>query len=150
MLIADVVWPSLFLESRMATWWAISIGIIIEFFFVWKYFSLSAGLAALATIVMNLVSSIAGLFLIPASGFAYEFLIGQFVNRLMKVGTFNILTWIISVLLAILLNAIIESLVLKYGFKSIINLRRFLILGCANTVSVIVAYISLLVMPLNL
>lgn len=33
---ADVVWPALYLISRMATWWSISLGLLVEYLFVRK------------------------------------------------------------------------------------------------------------------
>ena len=31
---ADVVWPAMFLETRLVTWWAISTGLVAEYLFV--------------------------------------------------------------------------------------------------------------------
>jgi len=37
---ANVVWPALYLETRLFSWWAIGIGFLIEFFFIKWLFSL--------------------------------------------------------------------------------------------------------------
>jgi hypothetical protein len=150
MILADMVWPSLYLEHRVATWWAIIIGIVVELFFVWKYFSLPIKKAILATLVMNAASALMGYVLIPASGLLWELTIGQFVNWALRAGTFNIVTWCASVILAILLNSIIEALVLRFAFKCAMDRKRFLILFGANSISVVIAFVSLVIFPLQL
>ena len=40
---ADVVWPALYLETRIFTWWAMALGLVIEFFFVRWLFSPPSG-----------------------------------------------------------------------------------------------------------
>jgi hypothetical protein len=67
-IVADVVWPSLFLEGRLFAWWIVAAGLAIEFFFVLRLTRSSPPRAALMTLVMNGISSALGIFAIPISG----------------------------------------------------------------------------------
>jgi len=98
---ANVVWPALYLETRLFSWWAISIGLLIEFFFIGWLFSLSQKQAIIATVTANAVSAVAGIVLIPLAGIAWELFPGSIVNRAFGWGTFNPVTWVATFLLVI-------------------------------------------------
>ena len=147
MIIADMVWPSLILIGRIMTWWAIGVGLVIEYLFLVKFFTFGWKKSLLVVVVMNAISSAVGIVLIPASGLIWELVIGAFINMIYDVGIFNPVGWGASVLFAILLNAIIESLSLRYIFKYPIHRKEFRVLFVANAFSVATAFISLLVAP---
>src|ERR1700756_2632395 len=113
---ADVVWPALFLETRLITWWTIALGLLIEFFFVRWLFSLTAKKAAIATVVANAVSALLGIPLIPIAGIAWEFFPASLYMRAWNWGTFNPVTWAATFVLACLITTVIEALVYRYGF----------------------------------
>ena len=58
---ANMVWPALYLETRLFTWWAISVGLVVEYLFVRHLFSLEPKRAVIADVSANAVSAIAGI-----------------------------------------------------------------------------------------
>jgi hypothetical protein len=65
---ADMVWPALLLENRLLTWWAILVGLFVEYFFVRRITHLSFSRAALADVCMNAASALLGSQLAPSEG----------------------------------------------------------------------------------
>jgi len=147
---ANVVWPALYLETRLFSWWAIGVGLIIEFFLIKWLFNLSVKRAMIADVSANTLSSIAGIILIPLSGIAWEIFPASLINWLFSWGTFNPVTWVVTFVLGCLVNAFLEGAVYKkwfapeFRFKS----KAFIWLLIANSFSVSAAYISFWVNPL--
>jgi hypothetical protein len=146
---ADVVWPALFLETRLITWWTIGLGLLVEFFFVRGLFSLTVKKAAIATVAANAVSAVLGLPLIPIAGIAWEFFPGQLYMRAMNWGTFNPITWAATFALACFITTVIEALVYRHAFKFSVHRREFSWLLLANALSVGVAFASLFIVPVQ-
>ena len=141
---ADVVWPALVLEKRLLSVLPITTGLIVEWLALWfGGFGLSWKRAAVVNVVMNAVSTAAGIVLIPALGLVWEFLPGQVVHRVFDVGTFNPITWIATFVLAVLATTAIEASVVRWGFKVGLTGRRLCILCGANCASVSVAFVSI-------
>ncbi len=149
---ANVVWPALYLETRLFSWWAISIGLLIEFVVIKWLFSLTQKKAVIATISANAASSIAGTVLIPLAGIAWELFPGSVINWAFSWGTFNPVTWVATFLLGCLVNGVLEGAVYKkwfapeFRFKS----KAFLWLLAANSLSVDAAFVSFWVKPVQL
>jgi hypothetical protein len=146
---ADVVWPTLYLEERLFTWWAIGLGLLIEFFFVRWLFALPAPKAALATAAANGVSALAGVVLIPLVGFLWDIFPELLLYPLFDMGSFNPFTWASSFILACLVTTGIEANVYKYGFKFVVRRQEFYWLLLANALSVAVAFASLFIVPIQ-
>jgi len=147
---ANVVWPALYLEMRIFSWWAITFGVLIEFLFVKWLLVLSAGRAFGVVILANAVSTVAGVVLLPLLGVAWEFFPGALINSAFDWGTFNPITWSVTFVLGCLLNALIEGVVYKKivsGFR--LWGRFFVWLLVANSFSVAAAFISLWVVPIQ-
>ncbi len=146
---ADMVWPALYLETRIFSWWAILTGILVEYFFVLRIFALSPRQAVIADVSANAVSSFLGLLLIPLSGLLWELFPGSVYMWALNWGTFNPMTWIGAFLLASLINAWVEGLVYIKLFKVELSYssRRFGWLVVANMISVGIAWASFLVAP---
>lgn len=147
--VADVVWPALFLETRLFSWWAIAVGLVAEYLFVRWLFQLSIRRAAIATVVANAASSIAGVLLIPLAGIIWELFPGSIYMYALKWGTFNPITWAATFMLACLVNTGIETLVYKKGFKLQVLRREFWWIFVANAVSVGVAFVTLFMVPVE-
>ena len=149
---ANVVWPALYLETRLFSWWAISIGLLVEFLFVKWIFTLPIKKASIATISANAVSAIAGIILIPLAGIAWELFPGSLINKVFSWGTFNPITWGATFFLGCLVNGLLEGAVYRkwffpdFRFKS----KAFLWLLAANSLSVGAAFISLWLKPVQL
>lgn len=149
---ANVVWPAVYLEARLFSWWAIAIGLLVEFFFIKWLFTLPAKKASIAAISANAVSAVAGLIIIPLSGIAWELFPGSIINWAFSWGTFNPVTWGATFVLGCLVNGLIEGAVYKkwfspeFRFKS----KAFLWVLAANSLSVGAAFISLWLKPVHL
>jgi len=148
-VLANMIWASLFLEQRLFSIPVILLGLIIEFFFVWRATDLSVKKSGLADLAMNAASFLLGILLIPLSGIIYEIALGQFLYEWFNLGSFNYVSWAISFLLAVLINAAIETFVLAKGFKQKMGKRGFGWIFLANALSVGIAMASFLIFPAN-
>ena len=139
---ADVVWPSLYITKGMLSLRVIFLGLIIETIFV-KYFAcVDWKKSCLTAFLMNLITTVLGVILIPLSGLGSEIIFDAVFHTYDKygIGTFHWSHWLASYLLVIILNTIIEGsfikLFLKLGFKKI-----FWWLLIANGISVFLCII---------
>ena len=146
---ADVVWPALFLETRLVAWWVILSGLLVEFLFLRLWFKLTLKKAIVADLAMNLVSTLMGLVFIPLMGFIWEIFPGILLYKLFNIGTFNPGTWMATFLLAVFINAGLETLVLAKCFEYEVGKKGFWMLCLANMASVAIAFISILVSPVR-
>jgi hypothetical protein len=146
---ADVVWPALYLETRLATWWAVSLGLVVEFIVIWKAFGLTAKKAIQVDLAANVASVLLGIILIPLAGIVWEIFPGLIFYKIFHVGTFNPVTWAATYVLAVLINAVLEWAVIVRGFKLPVGKRGFWIMAGANAASVAVAFGSLFVFPVE-
>ena len=147
---ADIVWPALYLISRMVTWWSIALGLIIEYLFVRKLTQFGIVKSIFVDISMNAASCLLGIFLIPVLGIGWEFFPGIVLYKLFNIGTFNPGTWTATFLIAVFVNALLESFVINKGFKKKLGWRGFWWLSLANSASVGISFISLWFFPLEL
>jgi len=149
--LANVVWPALYLETRLFSWWAIGIGLLVEFFFLRWLFGLSYKQAALADLSANAVSAVTGLVLIPVAGFLWELFPGSLINWVFDWGTFNPVTWLGTFLLACVVNALLEAIVYRTWFVRDLRFRskQFVWLILVNAISVGVAVASLWIAPVR-
>lgn len=146
---ANVVWPALYLEMRVLTWWAILSGLLVEFLFLWKFLRLPIKRAGVAAIAMNAGSTILGILLIPLAGIAWEFFPGSFLYPLLDVGTFSPVTWAATFVFAVLINACTEGFVLWKLFKLPWARKLFWGLAAVNSISVGIALGSLFIVPVR-
>jgi hypothetical protein len=103
-LYADVVWPALVLEQRILSVIPITAGLIVEWAALcFGGFGLSWKKAAVVDVVMNAVSTGAGIVLIPALGFAWEFSCYTKSKCLWVVGDFGF--YALQIALALLLHS---------------------------------------------
>ena len=148
--LADMVWPALILETRLFSWWAITVGLVAEYLFVRVFFRRSIQSSVVATLAANAASSLAGVVLIPLAGIVWEFFPGVIYMTLLSWGTFNPITWAATFALACAVNTLIETQVYARGFAWGIGRREFLGIFVANAVSVGVALGSLVMVPPSL
>ena len=135
---ADIVWPSLYIAKGMLSLKVIILGLIIETLFV-KYFTETDWKkASLITILMNLITTVLGVVLIPLSGLCSELVFDFVFHAYDKfgLGTFHWSHWLVSYLLVISINTCIEGLFLKLILK--LKLKQiFRWLFAANAISVL-------------
>jgi hypothetical protein len=119
----------------------------VEFFFVRRLTTLSMRMCIVADLGMNTASALLGIFLLPLAGIAWEYFPGAVLYEVFKTGTFNPGTWAATFLFAVFINAALESLVLRFAFRQKVGKRVFWWLCVANSLSVTLAFGSLLVRP---
>ena len=146
---ADVVWPALYLISRIDSWWAISLGLILEYLFVRKLTGFSIGKSIIVDFSMNAASTVLGTILIPITGIAWEVFPGMIIYPIFNVGTFNPGTWIATLFFAAFINSFIENFIVWKFFKCQLGWRGFWWLSLANGLSVAVAFFSIFIFPLS-
>jgi hypothetical protein len=147
---ADLVWPALYLVSRMVTWWSIALGLIVEYLFVRRLTQFGVVKSILVDLSMNAASCLLGIILIPLLGVGWEFFPGIVLYKLFNIGTFNPGTWTATFLIAVFVNAFLENAVINKGFKKKLGWLGFWWLSLANGASVGIAFISLWLVPLEL
>ncbi|HKP82194.1 MAG TPA: hypothetical protein VJT69_09255 [Pyrinomonadaceae bacterium] len=146
-IFADVIWPALFLESRLRSTWIILAGLVIEYFVVWRVTSLGAWRSILADVAINIASTVLGIVLIPLAGIAWEFFPGIFLYKIFNLGTFNPATWTVTFCMAVVINAALEMTVLRIWFQQHFGKDLFGWLCLANALSVGLAMASFLIYP---
>lgn len=144
-IIANAIWPALFLEKHLVAQWPILIGLAIEYLFVRRLTMLFPIKALWADIAMNGASALLGIFLVPFAGLVWEFFPGLILNFFFHSVTFDLDRWIATFFIAVAMNAIVEWFVLKRFFKqNQLGLQAFWILYIANALTVAVAFASLI------
>ena len=147
-ILSDMVWPALLLEQRLISVIPISVGLMTEGLALrFGGFELSWKRAALVDVVMNTVSTIAGIPRIPLLGLAWEFFPGTVLYKFLNIGTFNPGTWVATFLLATIATSMLEAAVVTWAFKIAMNKRRLGVLCLANSLSVGIAFASLWLHP---
>ena len=135
LILADAIWPGLYLTALPCAPWAIGLGLVIEFFFLRKITTLSFRMCVVADICMNAVSALIGFFVRVFAGFALDFLFENVFN----LGHWDRGRWLSILLLVVLVNSILEWLVLWGAFRQKIARKGFLWLCFANSLSVALA-----------
>lgn len=144
---ADVVWPAIFLENRMMSWWAILFGLLIEYLFIRFLLKTSIRQSIIITTIMNVISCLLGIIVIPLSGMAWEIFPGILIYKIFHIGTFNPGTWIATFIMSVVINGGIETCVITKVFKRKIGKKGFWLLCAVNALSIGLAFISLLLYP---
>lgn len=148
---ANAVWPAVYLELRLFTWWAISVGLVIEYLFVRKLLLASPPKAVLATVTANIASAVLGIFLIPLAGVVWAIFPGLVFYHLFDMDTFHPVAWVVTFLLACVVNVVVEGWVYQKVFKLgfFFKSRMFWWFMLANAASVGVAMASLVIFPVQ-
>jgi len=110
-------------------------------------FGLSWKKAIIVDLVMNAVSSVCGIVLIPVLGLIWEFGPGSLINSAFKAGTFNPASWAATFLFSVCASTAIEAAVVRWGFKIPLGWRRLGFLCGANALSTSIALVSLFINP---
>ena len=139
---ANVIWPSLYIAKGMLSFKVIIAGLIIELLFV-KYFTKIVWKKALIiATLMNLVTAVLGIALIPLSGLASEFVFDFVFHAYDKfgIGTFHWSHWLVSYILVVFINTFIESLFINLTLKFKIK-KIFWWMLIANGISVLLCFL---------
>ena len=135
---ANIVWPSIYIAEGMRSFWVIVLGLITETVIV-KIFEKQTWLrAVLISVIMNLASTVLGIILLPAIGFAGVILLGFLSEIIPALGnTFDLPVWIFSYILAIFTNVFIEGCTTQFTARIPFK-KMFWWLLLANSLSVAV------------
>ena len=147
-LVADLVWPALALEQRMLSVVPIVVGLIVEWLALWfGGFGVTWKKAAVVDVVMNAVSALIGIFLIPFLGMGWEYGPAQWIEKFIPIGMTFQIDWLATFAIAVAATTAIEASVVRWGFRIALGVRRFAILLGANAVSVGIAFVSVMLHP---
>lgn len=135
---ANVIWPSIFIAEGLRSFYVIALGLLAETVII-KLFTKQSWLrCVLISVIMNMVSTLLGIILIPAIGFLGAILFGILSEYIPSIGnTFDTPLWIFSYILTIFTNVIIEGLTTKFAAKIPFK-KLFWWMLLANTVSVLI------------
>lgn len=137
-VIADVVWPALYLVDRLAAWWSIGIGLVVEYLILNRLLRLSRARSAVVTVVMNGLSSLVGWRLLTWWGWYWAHATDQEFG-----GTFNSVTWAATCALACFVSTLVELPIAFMATRQNSPSKRLLpSLLLANIASVGIAYLS--------
>jgi hypothetical protein len=145
-----MVWPGIFLMQRYYTWWAILLGLVVEYFALRLIANSSWKRAVVAVVTVNTASALIGYFLTPWLTLAWEFILAYTVYQVIQLGTFNPFGWFSTIIIMGGITALPEYLLLKYAFRIQFNKKRpMLWWWLANCISVLIAFLSLIIWPAN-
>jgi len=136
---ANMVWPALYVETKMSALPIIGLSLLIEFYLYKYIFQINRIQAAKYVVLANIVSGLLGLFLRPLSGIAYELSLGMLINWLFDWGTFNPVVWICLPFISGSVNAVLELLTIKIIWKHKFSKRNFYMAWVGNIVTVAIA-----------
>ena len=134
---ANVVWPGLYLASRMV-YLSIPVGLLIEGIILKLIIKKRWVYILYITLVINLISAFIGAAGALIGNLAWEFTGGQILYKLFDIGTFNPLSWSTAIIFGALASTVVESYSLKKIFKIKLNSndqKTFLFIQVSGTAS---------------
>ncbi len=132
---ADVIWPAVIFEQHLLSVPPILLGLAVEIAVLKILFALQWRRAVLYGFVVNAISAVVGVVLIPAAGFLWE--LGP--GALFGIATFDPVTWGATFILAILMTTAVEGICLIKIFKLRFGWKQWGFWFLANAASVAVA-----------
>ena len=139
---ADIIWPSIYIAKGMLSIKVILTGLIVELLFVKYCTRINWINASITTILMNLITCILGVALIPFSGLGVELVFDLVFHAYDKfgIGSFHWSHWLVSYLLIIFINTFIECLYIKLTLKLCYR-KTFWWMLVANGISVFLCFL---------
>lgn len=139
---ANIVWPSIYIAEGLRSWYIILSGLIIEAVFIKFFADKTFKQAGIISIVINAISTVVGVLMIPLVGFFGAIFIGMVLDAIASGlgNTFDTAMWICEYVLTVLTNVVVEGLAAKIIFK--INFcKSFWWLLVGNAISVVICII---------
>lgn len=136
---ADMVWPSLMVIEPYYGSGAVFLGYLIEIFVLRYAAALSLKRAFVWATIVNALSALAGVFLLPVSGLLHGVVMLP-VYYLFHIGTFNPISIVLELLGNALATTLFELLVLRFPLKTRLDKRGVFLFYLANVASVGAAY----------
>ena len=146
-----MVWPALYIMARSYTWWGIVLGLVIEYFALRLLSKATWQKTVVAVLAANALTSVIGYFAMPWLTFGWEFVLEFTVYQVIKLGTFNLFGWIATVFVMGAITAFPEYFFIKKVMKvEFTRKRSWLWWWLANCASVFVAFVTVIIWPVNL
>jgi hypothetical protein len=149
-ILTDVVWPILYILARSCTWWGIALGLVVEYLALRWIANINWKKAVIAVVAVNAATSLLGVVAIPLLTFAWEFILTYTVYQVVRVGTFNPFGWVSTIIVIGAITAFPEYFLLTRAFRiQFRGKRSWLWWWLANCVSVLIAFITVVIWPVN-
>jgi hypothetical protein len=139
----------LFLEQKMLSIPVMVSGLLVEALVLRFWFTMNWKRAFTASVVVNAISTVLGVLLIPLVGIGWEIFPGLVLYKALNMGTFNPITWSATFLLALGITTSIEVFCLRRLFRVPAGKRTWLWWTLANAVTVGLAFASLAIQPVT-
>ena len=143
----NVVWPALYAEAKVNSVPIIALSLVLEFFVIKALFKRDFKTSVFITLVINLVSGLAGLLLRPLTGLAWEFTLGSLLIMLLDWGTFNPVSWFFVPIIGGAINAALELFTVKIVWKEQFSKKNYLALWAINWLTVGIATLWVVIAP---
>jgi hypothetical protein len=150
MILSNLVWPALYILARYYTWWAIGFGLLVECLALRSLSKAPWKKSVTAVVIANLATAVIGYFVLPWATFAWEAALDLSVYQFIGVGTFNIFGWISSVVIMSGLTAFPELVIIRKCFMIPLRNKAWRWWWLANAVSVLLAFITVMIWPVEL
>lgn len=131
---ANLFWPSLLQQNPPATIISIVVALGTEGFFLWRVTQFSFVKVSLATIGMNVLSTVIGFAAMGLIESTLAGISGSSLPILLTWSGFNGALWIIALVLFALLDSAIEGAFVRFVFKTPMPVGGFLLLSIANMI----------------
>jgi hypothetical protein len=150
-ILADVVWPALYIMARSYTWWGIALGLVIEYFVLRLLSRATWQKTLIVVLAANAVTSVIGYFAMPLLTFGWEFVLESTVYQVIKLGTFNPFGWLATVVVMGAITAFPEYIFIKKIMNVEFTRKKpWLWWWLANCASVFVAFVTVVIWPVQL
>lgn len=137
------MWPALVMEQRLFSPFVIVLGLAVEWAIIRYVFDMPTLGALWASLAANAASAAVGFFGRPLLGALWSLVPGMLGH-----GTFSLLDWAGTFVVAVLANVAIEAPVLRYGFKLPMPWRNLGWIALVNLLTIGAAYASTAIFPL--
>ncbi len=134
MPLANLFWPSLLAQNQAATIVSIVVALATEGFFLWRVTQFGFLKVSLATISMNVVSTLIGLAAMGLMEGALLGVTGHTLPVLLTWGGFNGPLWIIALVIFALLDSALEGTFVRLVFKTPMPVGGYLLLAIGNMI----------------
>ncbi len=137
---ADIIWPGLiYIDGILQSFPYIIFGFIVEFLIIQYGTKLSFKKAFIIVLLMNLVSFLLGIILIPIATIFLEIIYSISVYQFFKIGTFSLITQISTFIIIVAINTIIESWIILLKYPKFNEKKIIILVTIANALSTAIA-----------
>ena len=141
-IIADAWVPALDVMLGLVEWYVIILGLVVQYWAIFKITGFGSGKAVVADLVLNAFSVIGGIALIPVLGMVWQIAFGILLEHLFGQSTFVVVTWIATFAFSVAANVALQWLALKSVYKLRIGKKEIWLLVCVHSATIAIALLS--------